>query len=177
MAQRAHEHERAYLLIGLDLTGKVHQATHRLIDRPMMPASVASATDALERDIAFPWTLDELTAHTFVGPFHLSRLFGKWVGMPPMRSLVQRRSPRQDGPIRLIHWRFCPLVGSVAFLATFQCRVRSEPAGLPATAPRAIVRDGAKAERFGRWFDLTAERRTLRHTSADREPDPAGGLK
>lgn len=94
-ASRTRARELAHLLIGLDLIANACRTGERLADvRPITPVVVTAAIDALERDIAFPWTLEALSTRLFVGPFHLSRTFAKWVGMPPIRYLAHRRAER-----------------------------------------------------------------------------------
>ena len=48
----------------------------------------------MSRDIAFPWTLEELSRQMFVGRFHLARTFAKCVGLPPMHYLARLRAER-----------------------------------------------------------------------------------
>jgi transcriptional regulator GlxA family with amidase domain len=94
-AERTRARELAHLLIILDLLASARQAASIDVDRrPDTPAVVLSALDILERDLAVSWTLDELSARLFVGPFHLTRLFGRYIGVPPMQYLGRRRLER-----------------------------------------------------------------------------------
>ena len=45
-------------------------------------------------DLAFPWTLDELSRRVYVGQFHLTHLFARTVGQPPMQYLARLRGER-----------------------------------------------------------------------------------
>jgi AraC family L-rhamnose operon transcriptional activator RhaR len=94
-AERTRARELAHLLIVLDLLASCHGASNDSLSHGTdTPASVVAALDILERDLAFPWTLDELSARLFVGPFHLTRLFGRSIGVPPMQYLTRRRMER-----------------------------------------------------------------------------------
>jgi AraC family transcriptional regulator, L-rhamnose operon transcriptional activator RhaR len=94
-AERTRARELAHLLMVLDLLATAQQAASIGVERAAdTPAVVIAAMDILERDLAAPWTLDELSASLFVGPFHLTRLFGRCVGMPPMHYLGRRRMER-----------------------------------------------------------------------------------
>ena len=57
-------------------------------ERPATSQLVAQACELLEHDLTHPWTLAELSARLYVGPFHLARQFVRSVGMPPMRYLA-----------------------------------------------------------------------------------------
>ena len=59
-----------------------------------LPSSVATALALIEDDVAFPWTLAELSRLTYVGPTHLARSFARSLGMPPMHYLTQIRAER-----------------------------------------------------------------------------------
>ncbi len=94
-AERTRARELAHLLIVLDLLARANRVSSASPGRGAdAPASVMAALDILEHDLAFPWTLDELSARLFVGPFHLTRLFGRFIGMPPMHYLGRRRLER-----------------------------------------------------------------------------------
>ena len=60
-------------------------------------ASRRPGLELLERDLTIPWTLAELCARLYVGPFHLARLFGRSVGMPPMHYLARGAPERAAG--------------------------------------------------------------------------------
>lgn len=94
-AERTRARELAHLLIVLDLLAAAHRAANVSLGQGAdTPASVTAALDILEQDLAFPWTLDELSARLYVGPFHLTRLFGRSIGVPPMQYLSRRRLER-----------------------------------------------------------------------------------
>ena len=94
-AERTRARELAHLLIVLDLLATAYRASHVILGPEAdAPASVTAALDILEQDLAYPWTLDELSARLFVGPFHLTRLFGRFIGVPPMQYLSRRRLER-----------------------------------------------------------------------------------
>ena len=66
-------------------------------ERPATSQLVAQACELLEHDLTHPWTLAELSARLYVGPFHLARQFVRSVGMPPMRYLASWRAQRAAG--------------------------------------------------------------------------------
>ena len=66
-------------------------------ERPATSQLVAQACELLEHDLTHPWTLAELSARLYVGPFHLARQFVRSVGMPPMRYLARWRAQRAAG--------------------------------------------------------------------------------
>lgn len=93
--ERTRARELAHLLIVLDLLAAAHRVSNVSLGQGAdTPASVTAALDILEQDLAFPWTLDDLSARLFVGPFHLTRLFGRSIGVPPMQYLSRRRLER-----------------------------------------------------------------------------------
>jgi AraC family L-rhamnose operon transcriptional activator RhaR len=59
-----------------------------------LPSPVATALALIEDDVAFPWTLAELSRLSYVGPTHLARSFARSLGMPPMHYLTQIRAER-----------------------------------------------------------------------------------
>jgi AraC family L-rhamnose operon transcriptional activator RhaR len=94
-AERTRARQLAHLLIVLDLLASAHRVSSASPSRGAdAPASVMAALDMLEHDLGFPWTLDGLSARLFVGPFHLTRLFGRYIGMPPIQYLSRRRLER-----------------------------------------------------------------------------------
>jgi AraC family L-rhamnose operon transcriptional activator RhaR len=93
-AARTRAHELGHLLIALDLIGAARQTSEHPDGAYAVPAVVTAAVDALERDIAFHWTLADIATRLFVGPFHLSRMFRRYLGMPPMQYLAHRRAER-----------------------------------------------------------------------------------
>lgn len=55
---------------------------------------VIDAIELMSGDPAHPWTLDELSRRVFVGRFHLSHVFARTVGQPPMQYLARLRAER-----------------------------------------------------------------------------------
>jgi AraC family transcriptional regulator, L-rhamnose operon transcriptional activator RhaR len=84
----------AHLLLALDVIATARRANDPMNARPTAPAVVAASLEMLSRDIAHPWTLEELSRQMFVGRFHLSRTFAKCVGLPPMHYLARLRAER-----------------------------------------------------------------------------------
>ncbi len=84
----------AHLLLALDVVATARRANDPTDARATAPAVVAASLDLMSRDIAHPWTLDELSRRMFVGRFHLARTFAKCVGMPPMHYLARLRAER-----------------------------------------------------------------------------------
>jgi AraC family L-rhamnose operon transcriptional activator RhaR len=84
----------ANLLLALDVVASARRATDPIQLRTAAPAVVATALELMSHDIAYPWTLDDLSQRMFVGRFHLSRTFAKCVGVPPMQYLARLRAER-----------------------------------------------------------------------------------
>jgi AraC family L-rhamnose operon transcriptional activator RhaR len=96
--RRTHAAELGHLLVALDsLAAGVATGLAPLPVRPATSQLVAQACELLERDLTHPWTLAELSARLYVGPFHLARQFVRSVGMPPMRYLARWRAQRAAG--------------------------------------------------------------------------------
>ncbi|MEN3284514.1 MAG: hypothetical protein V7607_5654 [Solirubrobacteraceae bacterium] len=55
-------------------------------------AGVAQARRLLTEDLARPWTLQELASAVAISPAHLSRLFHRTIGRPPMAHLTVLRA-------------------------------------------------------------------------------------
>ncbi|MFL5750512.1 MAG: AraC family transcriptional regulator [Chloroflexota bacterium] len=83
----------AHLLLALDVVATAVRADGTT-DGTSLPSSVAAAVDLMEEDLAFPWTLAELSRRTYVGPAHLARSFGRSLGMPPIHYLSRLRAER-----------------------------------------------------------------------------------
>lgn len=84
----------AHLLLALDVVATASQElleVHRARPRPPV---VAAAMALMEHDIAFPWTLSDLSAQTYVSPTHLARTFAKCLGLPPIHYLSRLRAER-----------------------------------------------------------------------------------
>ncbi len=84
----------AHLLLALDVVASARRASDPTDRRSTAPAVVAAALEVMSRDVAHPWTLDELSRRTYVGQFHLSRTFARYVGSPPMHYLARLRAER-----------------------------------------------------------------------------------
>ena len=85
----------AHLLLALDVIATALQASRGGNEgADTVPSTVAAAVSLLHRDIAFPWTLAELSRQTYVGPTHLARTFGRSLGLPPMHYLTRLRAER-----------------------------------------------------------------------------------
>ena len=91
---RSRTGQLAHLLLALDVVATARRASDPMDRRSTAPAVVASALRVMSRDIAHPWTLDELSRQMYVGRFHLSRTFAKYVGSPPMHYLARLRAER-----------------------------------------------------------------------------------
>jgi AraC family L-rhamnose operon transcriptional activator RhaR len=83
----------ARLLLALDIVSTAASA-QRTDDSPMASAVVTEAVDLMAGDLAFPWTLDELSRRVYVGRFHLAHLFARTMGQPPMQYLARLRGER-----------------------------------------------------------------------------------
>ena len=85
----------ARLLLALDIMATAHAAaSRREIAVAGTPTLVTDAIELMASDLAFPWTLDELSRRIFVGRFHLARVFARAVGEPPMHYLARLRAER-----------------------------------------------------------------------------------
>ena len=96
--RRTHAAEVGHLLVALDsLAAGVATGAAPVPDRAVTSRLVTQACQLLEGDPAYPWTLAELSARLYVGPFHLARQFVRALGMPPMRYLARWRAQRAAG--------------------------------------------------------------------------------
>ncbi len=95
--RRTRPAELGHLLVALDCVASGEASADTIPDRPATSPLVAQACQLLERDPAHPWTLAELSALLYVGPFHLARQFVKAMGMPPMHYLARWRAERAAG--------------------------------------------------------------------------------
>jgi AraC family transcriptional regulator, L-rhamnose operon transcriptional activator RhaR len=96
--RRTHAAELGHLLVALDsLAAGAATGATPLPDRAVTSHLVSDACQLLEGDPAYPWTLAELSARLYVGPFHLARQFVRSLGMPPMRYLARWRAQRAAG--------------------------------------------------------------------------------
>jgi AraC family transcriptional regulator, L-rhamnose operon transcriptional activator RhaR len=99
----------AHLLLALDVVATASNQRSRVHQARPLPAAVAGAMSLMEGDIAFPWTLAELSRQTYVGPTHLARTFARCMGVPPIHYLSRLRAEqaavmlaRTDDPIASI---------------------------------------------------------------------------
>ena len=84
-----------HLLMALDTVATAARASGRTTETPQtLPSAVATARGLMERDLAHPWTLTELSQLTYVGPAHLARTFARYLGVPPMHYLLRLRAER-----------------------------------------------------------------------------------
>jgi len=83
-----------HLLLALDVVATAARAAGEADASMSLPSTVATALALIEDDVAFPWTLGELSRLTYVGPTHLARSFARSLGMPPMHYLTQIRAER-----------------------------------------------------------------------------------
>ncbi len=88
----------AHLLLALEVVATSHAAADGALQgQSATPSLVSRAIELMTRDVAFPWTLDELSGRLFVGQFHLARTFARSVGVPPMHYLARLRAERAAG--------------------------------------------------------------------------------
>jgi len=93
--RRTRPAELGRLLIALDCLAAGDATGPALpAERPATSQLVAQACELLEHDLAHPWTLAELSARLYVGPFHLARQFVRSLGVPPMHYLARWRAWR-----------------------------------------------------------------------------------
>ena len=64
-------------LLALDIVATAARCRRRGRRGAAAPAAVATALALIEDDVAFPWTLAELSPQTYVGPTHLARTFAQ----------------------------------------------------------------------------------------------------
>jgi AraC-like DNA-binding protein len=112
------------------------------------PVLVSAALNWFEQDLAYPWTLAELSRRLSVHPDHLCRAFSRWSGVPPMTFLSHRRA---DVAASL-------LVSSTDLIASIGAAVGWKD---PPTFSRA----------FSRWYGMSP--RDYRTRSAHAGPEPA----
>jgi AraC family L-rhamnose operon transcriptional activator RhaR len=95
-ADRSEAHDLGHLLLALDVLASrlEHDDSEHVVVDPRAPSMVAAAIELLEQDLQRHWTLDELAGQLCIGPFHLVRLFKRWLGMPPIAWSNRRRAER-----------------------------------------------------------------------------------
>jgi AraC family L-rhamnose operon transcriptional activator RhaR len=95
LGHRTRAAELGHLLVALDcLAGGEPTRASDAPERQATSPLVAQAKDLLEHDLAYPWTLTELSSRLYVGPFHLARQFVRSLGVPPMHYLARWRAMR-----------------------------------------------------------------------------------
>jgi AraC family L-rhamnose operon transcriptional activator RhaR len=93
--RRTRPAELGRLLVALDCLAAGDVTGPAVVpERPATSQLVAQACELLEHDLAHPWTLAELSARLYVGPFHLARQFVRSMGVPPMHYLARWRAWR-----------------------------------------------------------------------------------
>lgn len=90
---RATMHGHLALIIGIMESETISEASPVPVPS-MAPDLVHDAVDALERELEAAWTLQDLSNRLFVNQAYLVRAFKRWLGVPPMRYLMQRRVER-----------------------------------------------------------------------------------
>ena len=84
----------AHLLLALDAVATAVRKAGDAAEPTKLPPPVAAAVTLIEEDLAFPWTLAELSRRAYVGPAHLNRSFARSLGMPPIHYLSRIRAER-----------------------------------------------------------------------------------
>jgi AraC family transcriptional regulator, L-rhamnose operon transcriptional activator RhaR len=79
------------LLIVLDLIARSTAPRNHHPDSGV-PRAVSAAVELIEREPARAWSLAEMSAAVFIGPYHLAHEFKRWVGMSPIAYLHRRRA-------------------------------------------------------------------------------------
>ena len=93
---RGEAFDLGHLLLALDIVARSVELAEAAEGGPSAaaPAVVRAAVELLERDLRQHWTLDALAGELCVGPFHLARLFKRWVGTPTIAFADRRRAER-----------------------------------------------------------------------------------
>jgi AraC family transcriptional regulator, L-rhamnose operon transcriptional activator RhaR len=78
----------------LAILGEVASTSSIVASSPTRPDLVAQALRLLATQLAGPWSLEELAFQVHISPGHLSRLFRRSLGVPPMRYLDTLRAER-----------------------------------------------------------------------------------
>ena len=78
----------------LAILGEVASTSSIVASPPTRPDVVEEALRLLASQVAHPWSLEELAFDVHISPGHLSRLFRRSLGVPPMRYLDRLRAER-----------------------------------------------------------------------------------
>jgi AraC family L-rhamnose operon transcriptional activator RhaR len=78
----------------LAILGEVASTSSIVGSAPTRPDVVAEALHLLAKEVARPWSLEALASEVHISPGHLSRLFRRSLGVPPMRYLDTLRAER-----------------------------------------------------------------------------------
>jgi AraC family L-rhamnose operon transcriptional activator RhaR len=78
----------------LAVLGEVASTSSIVASPPTRPDVVEEALRLLASQVAHPWSLEELAYDVHISPGHLSRLFRRSLGVPPMRYLDRLRAER-----------------------------------------------------------------------------------
>ncbi len=78
----------------LAVLGEVASTSSIVASPPTRPDVVEEALRLLASQVAHPWSLEELAFDVHISPGHLSRLFRRSLGVPPMRYLDRLRAER-----------------------------------------------------------------------------------
>lgn len=84
----------ATVLMFLDALAYQYASARRLGAPPPPHPAVPKVIQLLEADLQHPWTRRELGARVYVDPAHLSRLFKRATGLPPLHYLARLRAER-----------------------------------------------------------------------------------
>jgi AraC family L-rhamnose operon transcriptional activator RhaR len=95
-AERGEAFDLGHLLLTLDIVAREVQR-ERLgqgAADPAAPAVVRSAVGIILDDLKIHWTLAALSKELSVDPYHLVKLFKRWLGVPPIAHANQVRAER-----------------------------------------------------------------------------------
>lgn len=110
-AERGEAFDLGHLLLTLDIVAREVQRVRvgQGEADPAAPAVVRSAVGIILDDLKVHWSLDALSRELSVDPFHLVKLFKRWLGTPPIAHANQVRAERAaimlastDDPIAVI---------------------------------------------------------------------------
>lgn len=95
-ADRSEAFDMGHLLLTLDILARQVEQDHRVPTTadPAAPGVVRAAVGLIMRDLRVHWTLAELSRELSLDPYHLVKLFGRWVGSPPIAYANERRAER-----------------------------------------------------------------------------------
>ena len=131
----------AHLLLALDVIATARRANDPTNARPTAPAVVVASLEMLSRDIAHPWTLEELSRQMYRRPLppvaHLRQVCRTATdALPCPTSCGTRRGDALiDRPAHRVDRGGRRMVGPALLLATFSGGVRHQSARLPQATP------------------------------------------